>query len=176
MTSLSLTPVTSIDVPFNLLKSSQLIAVAADYATEIENAVGVEIYEPIFKAGIFIFFSGVVSSLIVAFIVSKSNAWEGLEDEFQKGKEAQFITLMGSKLQYLTIILMLVFKQQQLMPYILTCGNYFSFFTGSPEGEIRDSIQINESKDEGITTVATTKSNEEDGSSSSNIDLRNLDI
>ncbi len=110
MTSLSLTPVTSIDVPFNLLKSSQLIAVAADYATEIENAVGVEIYEPIFKAGIFIFFSGVVSSLIVAFIVSKSNAWEGLEDEFQKGKEAQFITLMGSKLHYLTIILMLVFQ------------------------------------------------------------------
>ena len=97
-------------MPFNLLKSSQLIAVAADYATEIENAVGVEIYEPIFKAGIFIFFSGVVSSLIVAFIVSKSNAWEGLEDEFQKGKEAQFITLMGSKLQYLTIILMLVFQ------------------------------------------------------------------
>jgi hypothetical protein len=110
VTSLSLTPVTSIDVPFNLLKSSQLIAVAADYATEIENAVGVEIYEPIFKAGIFIFFSGVVSSLIVAFIVSKSNAWEGLEDEFQKGKEAQFITLMGSKLHYLTIILMLVFQ------------------------------------------------------------------
>jgi len=111
VTSLSLTPVTSmIDVPYNLLKSSQLIAVAADYATEIENAVGVEIYEPIFKAGIFIFFSGVVSSLIVAFIVSKSNAWEGLEDEFQKGKEAQFITLMGSKLHYLTIILMLVFQ------------------------------------------------------------------
>ena len=42
VTSLSLTPVTSIDVPFNLLKSSQLIAIAADYATEIENAVGVE--------------------------------------------------------------------------------------------------------------------------------------
>ena len=61
------------------------------------------------------------------------------------------------------------------MPYILTCGNYFIFFTGSPEGEIRDSIQINESKDEGITTVATTKSNEEDETSSSNIDLRNLD-
>ena len=62
------------------------------------------------------------------------------------------------------------------MPYILTCENYFSFFTGSPGGEIRDSILINESKDEGITTVATTKSNEDDGSSSSNIDLRNLDI
>jgi hypothetical protein len=62
------------------------------------------------------------------------------------------------------------------MPYILTCGNYFFLFAGSPGGEIRDSILINESKDEGIATVATTKSNEEDESSSSNIDLRNLDI
>ena len=129
VTSLSLTPVTSIDVPFNLLKSSQLIAVAADYAAEIENAVGVEIYEPIFKAGIFIFFSGVVSSLIVAFIVSKSNAWEGLEDEFQKGKEAQFITLMGSKLHYLTIILMLVFQAATVYTYMWKLLFSFHRFT-----------------------------------------------
>ena len=104
MSSLSLTPV-AIDAPLNLFKSSQLIAVAADYAAEIENAVGVEIYEPIFKAGLFIFFSGLVSSLVVAFIVSKSNTWEGLEDEFQKGKEAQFIALMGKTLISLTLFI-----------------------------------------------------------------------
>jgi len=78
-----------------ILRSSQIIAVAADYATEIENSVGSEIYGPIFKAGLFIFISGIVSSLVVAFIVSNSNSWEALEDEFQKGKEAQFIEMMG---------------------------------------------------------------------------------
>ena len=78
-----------------VLRSSQIIAVAADYATEIENSVGSEIYGPIFKAGLFIFISGIVSSLVVAFIVSNSNSWEALEDEFQKGKEAQFIEMMG---------------------------------------------------------------------------------
>eukprot|EP00597_Dinobryon_sp_UTEXLB2267_P005163 CAMPEP_0170077916 /NCGR_PEP_ID=MMETSP0019_2-20121128/14614_1 /TAXON_ID=98059 /ORGANISM="Dinobryon sp., Strain UTEXLB2267" /LENGTH=169 /DNA_ID=CAMNT_0010290485 /DNA_START=10 /DNA_END=519 /DNA_ORIENTATION=- len=78
-----------------IMRSSQIIAVAADYATEIENSVGSEIYGPIFKAGLFIFVSGIVSSLVVAFIVSNSNSWEALEDEFQRGKEAQFIEMMG---------------------------------------------------------------------------------
>lgn len=77
------------------MSSSHLIAVAADYAAEIENAVGVEVYGPIFKAGIFIFISGIISSVVVAFIVTKSNSWEALEEEFTKGKEAQFIEMMG---------------------------------------------------------------------------------
>lgn len=74
-------------------ESTQFLSVAADYTAEIENAVGEEIYGPIFKAGLFIFVSGLVSSAVVAFIVSKSNSWEGLEEEFQRGKEAQLIDL-----------------------------------------------------------------------------------
>lgn len=68
-----------------------MLSVAADYATEIESAVGEEIYGPIFKAGIFLFGSGIVAAFGVAFIVSKSDAWNELEDEFSRGKEAQLI-------------------------------------------------------------------------------------
>jgi hypothetical protein len=68
-----------------------MLSVAADYASEIESAVGEEIYGPIFKAGIFLFGSGIVAAFGVAFIVSKSDAWNELEDEFSRGKEAQLI-------------------------------------------------------------------------------------
>jgi hypothetical protein len=70
--------------------SSTLIAVG-DYATEIENAVGTEIYTPIFKAGLFLFLSGLISAFIAAFIISKSNSWDDLNDEFERGKESQLI-------------------------------------------------------------------------------------
>ena len=72
--------------------SSQLIAAGgADYASEIENAVGEEIYGPIFKAGIFLFVSGIVAAFGVAFIVSNSDTWNELEDEFDAGKQKQLI-------------------------------------------------------------------------------------
>lgn len=64
---------------------SQLILAVGDYATEIENSVGSEIYAPIFKAGLFIFISGLVSAFLAAFIVSKADSWDGLEEEFQLG-------------------------------------------------------------------------------------------
>ena len=67
-----------------------------DYAGEIENAVGEEIYSPIFKAGIFLFASGIVSAIATAFIVSKSNSWESLEEEFEKGKVAQLDIFPGT--------------------------------------------------------------------------------
>ena len=51
---------------------SALIAAGVDYASEIENAVGEEIYGPIFQAGIFLFVSGIVAAFGVAFLVSKS--------------------------------------------------------------------------------------------------------
>ena len=73
--------------------SSQLVAVGgADYASEIENAVGEEIYGPIFKAGVFLFVSGVVAAFGVAFIVSKSDSWNDLQDEFDVGKQKQLIS------------------------------------------------------------------------------------
>lgn len=102
-----------------IMKSSQIIAVAADYASEIENSVGSEIYGPIFKAGLFIFVSGIVSSLVVAFIVSSSNSWEALEDEFQKGKEAQFIEMMGE-------------KHNSLNSFIFSMRNVINLFQASP--------------------------------------------
>ena len=48
-----------------------------DYAAEIEQATGTEIYGPIMRAGIFIFISGFISAFLAAFIVSKSDSWEG---------------------------------------------------------------------------------------------------
>jgi hypothetical protein len=71
--------------------TSVLLSVNADYASEIENAVGEEVYGPIFKAGIFIFASGLVSAAIVAFIVSYRDSWDDLGDEIVAGKEAQLI-------------------------------------------------------------------------------------
>ena len=70
--------------------TSQLIAVG-DFADEIEKATGTEIYSPIFKAGLFIFGSGIVSAFVAGFIVSQSNSWEDLELEFQAGKTKQLI-------------------------------------------------------------------------------------
>lgn len=71
--------------------STALIAAGVDYASEIENAVGEEIYGPIFQAGIFLFVSGIVAAFGVAFIVSKSDAWDDLEEEFDAGKQKQLI-------------------------------------------------------------------------------------
>jgi hypothetical protein len=71
--------------------STYFISIAADYSAEIEKAVGTEIYSPIFKAGLFIFVSGIVSSFIAAYIVSSSDSWNDLENEFEKGRQAQYI-------------------------------------------------------------------------------------
>ena len=72
--------------------TTALIAVG-DYAAEIENAVGEEIYSPIFKSGLLLFGSGVISAFIAAFIVSKSDAWDDLGNEFEQGKIKQLIEL-----------------------------------------------------------------------------------
>ena len=71
--------------------SSQFISVMADPAAEIEAAVGEEIYGPIFKAGIFIFVSGLVSAFIAAAIVSSRDSWDDLDSEFEQGKMKQLI-------------------------------------------------------------------------------------
>lgn len=75
-----------------LTRGSNVLYVG-DYAAEIENAVGVEIYGPIFKAGLFLFVSGVFSSAIVAFIISRSNSWSQLSEEFDTGKQSQLINV-----------------------------------------------------------------------------------
>ena len=83
---------TKLHVSFLDHATSQFIAAGgADYASEIENAVGEEIYGPIFKAGLFLFGSGIVAAFGVAFIVSKSDTWNELESEFDDGKKKQLI-------------------------------------------------------------------------------------
>ena len=92
--SLSRSPSTLFMLPpdsFSSTSSSIIVAVG-DYAAEIEAAtVGTEVYTPIFQAGLFIFLSGFISAIIAAFIISKSNSWDDIENEFQLGKEAQLI-------------------------------------------------------------------------------------
>lgn len=72
--------------------SSALIAVG-DYAAEIEKGVGEEIYAPIFKSGLVLFGSGLISAFMAAAIIAKSDSWEELGLEFERGKVAQLIEL-----------------------------------------------------------------------------------
>ena len=76
--------------------TTALIAVG-DYAAEIEKATGEEIYSPIFKSGLILFGSGMISAFIAAFIVAKSNSWEALGEEFDEGKMKQLIELDTTK-------------------------------------------------------------------------------
>ena len=63
-----------------------------DFAAEIvQKTVGTEVYTPIFQAGIFLFASGLLSALVAAFIVAKSNTWEELSQELEEGKLSQLI-------------------------------------------------------------------------------------
>lgn len=72
--------------------STALIAVG-DYAAEIEKGVGEEIYAPIFKSGLVLFGSGLISAFMAAAIIAKSDSWEELGLEFERGKVAQLIEL-----------------------------------------------------------------------------------
>ena len=52
--------------------TSSFLVAMGDYAAEIEkNVVGEEVYGPIFKAGLFLFLSGLISAFVSAFIISK---------------------------------------------------------------------------------------------------------
>eukprot|EP01038_Epipyxis_sp_PR26KG_P011548 gene11548-15467_t len=77
--------------------STFFLSATADYAAEIEMAVGEEVYSPIFKAGLFLFVSGIISTVIAGFIISKADSWEDLDDEFQRGKESQLIPLDNTR-------------------------------------------------------------------------------
>eukprot|EP01031_Cornospumella_fuschlensis_P036587 gene36587-44382_t len=67
---------------------SELVAIG-DFAAEIEKATGPEIYGPIFKAGLFLFLSGIVSAVIASVIVIQSDAWDELDAQFESGEAAQ---------------------------------------------------------------------------------------
>ena len=45
------------------------------------------------KAGVFIFISGFISAFLAAFIVSRSDAWDRLAQEFEDGKNAQLVEM-----------------------------------------------------------------------------------
>lgn len=69
-----------------------LLAAGMDYSAEIESAtVGTEVYTPIFQAGLSLFASGILAAFVAAFIISKSDSWEELGNEFERGKEKQLI-------------------------------------------------------------------------------------
>lgn len=70
--------------------SDSMILSAMDYAAEvIQNTGSKEDYGPVFRAGLFLFASGIISTFIAAFIITKSNSWDGLVDELERGKEAK---------------------------------------------------------------------------------------
>jgi len=68
-----------------------LVSAALDYSAEIENAVGTEVYTPIFKAGLTLFASGILTAFAAAFIISKADTFGDLADEFEQGKKTQLI-------------------------------------------------------------------------------------
>ena len=77
----------------SFVDSTTALIAMGDYAAEIEKATGTEIYSPIFKSGLLLFASGLISAFIAAFIVAKSNSWEALGTEFDEGKMKQLIEL-----------------------------------------------------------------------------------
>lgn len=84
--------------PAVALKSSQIARpVVADFAQEIENAVGSEIYGPIFRYGIFIIFGGIVSAFITAFLVSRGDLWSELRDEFSAANELTLASMAAKE-------------------------------------------------------------------------------
>lgn len=70
---------------------SFLVSAVLDYSAEIESSVGTEVYAPIFKAGLTLFASGVLAAFAAAFIISKSDSFGDLADEFDRGKQTQLI-------------------------------------------------------------------------------------
>ena len=81
---------------FQCIPSSTAL-LAVDYVTEIQNAVGIEIYTPIFKAGLFLFVSGILSAAITALIINSADTWSELAEEIQLGKESQLIPREGDR-------------------------------------------------------------------------------
>ena len=85
----------NLEVPTSSLiqASSLLTAVTADFAAQIEEAVGPEVYRPIFLYGIFLGFSGLIVCGIAALLITKFNLQEELNRQFDEGKQAQLIPL-----------------------------------------------------------------------------------
>jgi hypothetical protein len=79
-----------------------LESAALDYSAEIENAVGTEIYTPIFKAGLGLFASGILAAVAAAFIISKADTYDGLAEEFERGKVKQLISMDAPKQEPVT--------------------------------------------------------------------------
>lgn len=68
--------------------ASSYLAVAADYAAEVQETVGEEVYVPIFRAGLLLTLSGFAASFVAAFLITRTNSWDLLEDEFNEGRES----------------------------------------------------------------------------------------
>jgi hypothetical protein len=82
--------------------STLLVSAALDYSAEIENAVGTEIYTPIFKAGLGLFASGILAAVAAAFIISNADTYDGLAEEFERGKVKQLISMDAPKQEPVT--------------------------------------------------------------------------
>lgn len=78
----------------SLIQTSTLLtAVTADFAAQIEEAVGPEVYRPIFLYGIFLGFSGLFVCALAALVIVKFNLQDELNRQFDEGKQAQLIPL-----------------------------------------------------------------------------------
>ena len=74
-----------------LLSNSFYIAESADFAEQIIEKVGPEVYRPIFLSGILLGFTGVIAAALAAVLVSQFNLGEELNRQFDEGKEAQLV-------------------------------------------------------------------------------------
>ncbi len=85
----------NLEVPTSSLiqTSTLLTAVTADFAAQIEEAVGPEVYRPIFLYGIFLGFSGLFVCALAALVIVKFNLQDELNRQFDEGKQAQLIPL-----------------------------------------------------------------------------------
>jgi hypothetical protein len=70
-------------------EDSSFLLNVGDYAEEIEKAVGPEIYLPIFQAGLFLIFSGVIAATVVAVILSNPENMAAIVEDFEEAKKSQ---------------------------------------------------------------------------------------
>lgn len=74
-----------------------LTAASADFAEQIIEKVGPEVYRPIFMSGILLGFIGIGACALLAFVIAKFDLSEQLNRQFEEGKEAQLIPLSSEK-------------------------------------------------------------------------------
>jgi hypothetical protein len=102
----------------NSIEAFSALVAMGDYAAEIEKGVGEEIYAPIFKSGLVLFGSGLISAFMAVIIIVKSNSWEELGLEFERGKEGQLIKLEERPVDVTGIVYIYIHVYKRMCKYI----------------------------------------------------------